>query len=331
MAQARSRVPCPRPVGHKPTQCPGERGHATLLDFSVYLLVRFIVCVVQILSWEGALRLAGWLAWLAYHFDRRHRQVALDNVSHAFAHLDEATVDRLVRASYLHFTTMVVEMMRLPRVLRRRNLYNYVRHAHPDDLPRLVRLAESRRPKLVLTGHFGNWELLSYAVGLFGLRGGIVARRLDNPYLDRYLAGFRRSVGMELLDKNADYPRILEIMERGGGLGMVADQDAGPRGLFVRFFGRPASTFKSIALLALRYEAPIVVVGVARVGHPMQYRFYTEEVIYPEEYIHQPNAPWVITQRYTAALERLVRRHPEQYFWMHRRWKHQPRPAAKAA
>src|SRR6516225_7542206 len=75
MAQARSRVPCPRPVGHKPTQCPGERGHATLLDFSVYLLVRFIVCVVQILSWEGALRLAGWLATLAYHYDRRRHQV----------------------------------------------------------------------------------------------------------------------------------------------------------------------------------------------------------------------------------------------------------------
>src|SRR5438552_4178614 len=84
----------------------------------------------------------------------------------------------------------------------------------------------------------------------------IGARRLDNPYLDRFLAHFRRKTGLTLLDKSADYRRMLEVMSGGDGLGMVADQDAGPRGLFVNFFGRPASTHKSIALLALEYRAP---------------------------------------------------------------------------
>ena len=107
---------------------------------------------------------------------------------------------------------------------------------------------------------------------------------------------------------------------------MVGDQDAGPRGLFVDFFGRPASTFKSIALLSLNYQAPIFVFGAARVGEPMRYRVYLEDLILPEDYASHPDAPRAITERYTRALERLVRRHPEQYFWLHRRWKHQPKP-----
>jgi KDO2-lipid IV(A) lauroyltransferase len=176
----------------------------------------------------------------------------------------------------------------------------------------------------VLTGHFGNWEILSYVTGLVGFRGGIVARRLDNPYLDRFLGHFRRRTGLALLDKHADYGRMLDLLAQGQGIGLLGDQDAGPRGLFVDFFGRPASTFKSIALLSLEYSAPIFVFGAARVGQPMRYRIYLEDLILPEEYAGAPDAARAITLRYTRALERLVRRHPEQYFWLHRRWKHQP-------
>ncbi|HEY1378101.1 MAG TPA: hypothetical protein VGF55_14970, partial [Gemmataceae bacterium] len=91
-------------------------------------------------------------------------------------------------------------------------------------------------------------------------------------------------------------------------------------------------TFKSIALLALEYNAALVVVGVPKVGEPMRYEVVAEEVILPEDYADRPDAAKAITQRYTAALERLVRRDPGQYFWLHRRWKHQPAARrAKAA
>jgi KDO2-lipid IV(A) lauroyltransferase len=300
-----------------------------VIDCAVYLLVRSVVCIVQALSWRSALALAQGVAWLMHRIDRRHRLIAADNVRHAFPDLDEQGVERLVRASYLHLATMLVEMIRLPRVIRPDNLYDSIRHANPGDLDVIRAWAATGRPLLVLTGHFGNWEILSYTTGMAGFRAAIVARRLDNPYLDRFLARFRGGSGMELLDKNADYARILDILAQGGGLGMVGDQDAGPRGLFVDFFGRPASTFKSIALLSLEYQAPLLVVGAARVGQPMQYRVYFEDVILPEDYARHPDALRAITERYTQALERLVRRHPEQYFWLHRRWKHQPR--AKAA
>ena len=299
-------------------------------DFLVYVLVRLLVCVVQAMSWTWALNMARGLAWLAYYLDRRHRLVAADNLRHAFPHLHEAEVDRMVRASYLHLTTMVVEMIRLPRLLHRHNIYDYVQHP-PEERRRLFSWKETGRPFLILTGHFGNWEILSYAAGMVGVRGGILARRLDNPHLDRFLARFRRKTGQVVLDKATAYQHLPQFLQDGAGLGMLSDQDAGPRGLFVNFFGRPASTFKSIALLSLEYEAPVVVVGAARVGRPMQYRFYFEDVILPEDYATRPDAALAITQRYTDALERMVRRHPEQYFWLHRRWKHQPQRKTKKA
>jgi KDO2-lipid IV(A) lauroyltransferase len=187
----------------------------------------------------------------------------------------------------------------------------------------------SRRPLLIVTGHFGNWEMAGYAIGMFGFRTYAVARRLDNPYLDKFFASFRSGTGQTILDKNADYERIQNVLKEGGAIAMVADQDAGPRGMFVDFFGRPASTFKSIALLALEYNAVMVVVGVPKVAEPMRYQVVSEDVILPEDYADRPDAVKEITQRFTSALERQVRQAPEQYFWLHRRWKHQP-PVRKA-
>jgi KDO2-lipid IV(A) lauroyltransferase len=300
-------------------------------DYAVYLLVRALVCIVQILSWRSALALARGLAWLAHRVDRRHRLVAADNLRQAFPDLDEASVDRLVRASYLHLATVLIEMIRLPRVLNHATLHDFVEHGDPGDLDLVKAWVATGRPRLILTGHFGNWEILSYVTGLVGFKGGIVARRLDNPYLDRYLTEFRRTTGLVPLEKNADYARILEFLSQGIGLGMVFDQDAGPRGLYVDFFGRPASTFKSIALLSLEYHAPIFVFGAARIGQPMKYRVYLEDLILPEDYRNHPDAVRAITERYTRALEQLVRRHPEQYFWLHRRWKNQPKQRVKKA
>jgi KDO2-lipid IV(A) lauroyltransferase len=306
------------------------KARSRVLDYAIYLVVRLTVCVVQILSWDAALALARTFAWIAYHLNARHRRVAADNLRHAFPALDAPARDALVRATYEHVCTVVVEMIRLPRTLTRANHTRYIK-CPPEDLDRLRIWWGSPRPLLVVTGHFGNWEVFSYLTGLLGFQGAIVARRLDNPYLDRFLAVFRKRTGLELLDKSRDYDRIIATLAHGRALGMLGDQDAGPRGLFVDFFGRPASTFKSIALLSLEYNAPLFVLGAARVGHPLQYRIYVEDIILPEDYAGRADAPRAITERYTAALERMVRRHPEQYFWLHRRWKHQPKARRRRA
>jgi KDO2-lipid IV(A) lauroyltransferase len=291
------------------------------IDYAVYLAVRLVVCLIQALPPSAARGVAAGLAWLAYRVDRRHREVARDNLRHAFPGAAPGRLDRLVRGVYAHFCTVVVEIIRLPRKLHVTNWRKHIEVVHGDWL---VDALTSGRPLLIVTGHFGNWEMAGYALGLVGFRTSAVARRLDNVRLDRFLGRFRQGTGQTILDKNTDYLQIQETLAGGGTLAMLADQDAGQRGLYVDFFGRPASTFKSIALLALEFNAPLLVIGVPKVGEAMRYQVVCEELIDPAEYADRRDAVTAITQRYTAALERLVRRHPEQYFWLHRRWKHQP-------
>ena len=294
-----------------------------LTDFVVYAIVRVVVCVLQALPLTVALRCGGLLGMLAYRIDQRHREVARDNLRHALPDrcADPVECDRIVRACFRHFCTMAIEIVWLPR---RMHLHNWRRYATETRLGDFLRGILADRPFLIVTCHFGNWEVPGYVVGLVGFRTYAIARELDNPYLDKFLKKFRQKTGQTVLAKKGDFDQITQILAAGGAIATLGDQDAGERGLFVDFFNRPASTHKAVALLALQYEVPMVVLGVPRVGWPMKYNLEIEDLIMPEDYRGQPGAVKNLTTRFTQAIERLVRRHPEQYFWLHRRWKHQP-------
>jgi KDO2-lipid IV(A) lauroyltransferase len=296
---------------------------SVVADYLVYLVVRLIVGVIQALSYEAACTLAGGLAWLIYHLNARHRNVALDNLRHAFpGRFTEAELDRLVRAVYLHFCTLLMDIIHIPRKLHPNNWRQHVEL----DQGRWVDLLMGDRALLLVTGHLGNWEVGGYVLGLLGFTTHAIARPLDNRFLDDYLRSFRERTGQKLLAKHGDFAPMQALLEGRGVLATLGDQDAGQRGLYVDFFGRPASTHKAMALLGLQYRVPLVVLGVVRLPGAMRYRIIIEDVIEPAEYEGRPDAVRAITQRLTTGLERLVRQAPTQYFWLHRRWKHQPKP-----
>lgn len=294
------------------------------VDLAVYLAVRLAVCLIQALPPAVAFRIAEFLAWVAYAVDRRHREVAADNLRHAFPELaaDPAKLDRLVRGTYRHFLRMVVEIALLPRKLHTGTWRKYMT-MYPGVGIIGPLLAE--RPLLIVTGHFGNWEMAGFMLGANGFATYAIARTLDNPHLERFLARFRTKTGQQIIAKNDDFDRLTAVLRGNGKVATLADQDAGPRGLFVDFFGRPASTHKAVALMAIEFDAALAVIGVPRLAEPMYYGVVCEDVIDPRDYADRPDAVKAITERYTAALERLIRRHPEQYFWLHRRWKHRPK------
>ena len=304
-------------------------------DFAVYAAVRALVGIIQALPLRTAIGMGESLGRLAYRIDKRHRQVALENLAHAFPETMADSVpgggkrrEAMARATFVHFARMVVEMVWLPRLCR---LTVYRKHVELGDRPGdLVRLLLSGRPVILATGHFGNWEMAGYLLGLLGFRSYAIARVLDNPRLEEFLKKFRQRTGQTILAKKGDFDRITEVLSAKGILATLADQDAGPRGQFVNFFNRPASTHKALALMALEYDAPVVVCGTARVGSPLRYRLEIEEIIEPSSFKQEPAAVARLTEAYTAALERLIRRYPEQYFWLHRRWKHEPPKRSKA-
>ncbi len=296
-------------------------------DYLVYIVVRLCVSVVQALPFGVSYDLADALAWIAYHVDRRHRQVAEENLRHAFPdRLSARQIDRLVRRTYRHFCGVLLEIIHLTRHV---NPYNWKHFLIMPGKAKLVEWLLSGRPLLIVTGHFGNWEMAGHGLGLVGFTGHAVARPLDNPYLDDYLRRFRESTGQKLLAKHGDFAKMQSILDSAGVIATLADQDAGARGVFVDFFGRPASTHKAIALLALQHQVPLVVVGARKIKEPMIYELLIEDYILPEDYRDRPDAVVAVTQRFTSALERIVRKAPEQYFWLHRRWKHQPARARK--
>jgi KDO2-lipid IV(A) lauroyltransferase len=307
-----------------------SKPRSQIADYAVYLMVRFFVCLVQALPFVVSTMIADILAWLAHRVDRRHRQVAQENLQQAFPGCHQpAELNRLVLQVYRHFCGMLIEIIHLPRRLNASNCLRFL------EVPRIRYLLDnllSGRPVLFVTGHFGNWEMTSYVMGLLGFRAHAVARPLDNRFLDDFLRRFREKTGQKLLAKHGDFEKMQSLLDQAALLGALVDQDAGRRGLFVDFFGRPASTHKALALLALQYQVPIMVFGAAKVAEPMRYRLLVEDLIIPEDFRNHANPILAITQQFTTALERIIRTAPEQYFWLHRRWKHQPaKPARQVA
>ncbi len=293
-------------------------------DYLIYLLVRFIVGVGQAMTIEQSYALARALASVLYRVDARHRRIGIENLRQAFGdRYSEAERDRIIRGVYLHFCMMLMEILHIPRKLHPTNWRDRITLVgHPRILERLLKGG----PLIMLTGHFGNWEMAGYLFGVFGFPPNSVARTLDNPYLDRFLRAFRERTGQKMIAKKGGYDEMLEVLRTGGVLSFLADQDAGERGMYVEFFGRPASTHKAIALMAIEHRAPVIVGYARRIGPGFRYEVGCTDLIEPEEWTGTADDARLLTQRYTSALETIIRRDPTQYLWLHRRWKHQPKP-----
>lgn len=303
---------------------------ADLRHRAEYVAFRLFACVLTVLTVQQTIRLANLVADVLTSRPVRNAaryRVAADNLRASFGDdLSDEQVDRTVHAMWVHLVRVFVEVVQLPRKMTLTNCREVI--VFRNRAPVLKALC-SGRPVFILGGHFGNWEVSTATFGMFGFPLGIVARRLDNPYLHKWFFEARQQTGHQLYDKHGGSSEMIELLEAGGNLGLLCDQDAGYRGLFVDFFGRPASTFKSIALMALQYRALLVVgYGIRLPDDPdarwVRYEIGCEEVIDTLEFDHSRDALKVITQRYTSALERAIHRAPEQYFWVHRRWKSRP-------
>ncbi len=301
-----------------------KRPRRRALDYLVYLAIRLLVGVAQALTIEQSYAFSRLLAAVLYRVDARHRKIGLENLRQAFGdRYTELERDQVVRGVYRHFCMMLMEILHIPRKLHPTTWRERITLVGEDmAVDRLLKGG----PIIMLSGHFGNWEMAGYLFGVFGFPPHSVARALDNPFLDGFLRRFRERSGQRMIAKKGGYDQMLAVLRGGGVLSFLADQDAGERGMFVEFFGRPASTHKAIALLALEHRAPVVIGYARRVGPGFRYEVGCEEVIEPDEWTGTADDARLLTQRYTRTLESIIRRDPEQYLWLHRRWKHQPKP-----
>ena len=288
-----------------------------VIDYLVYLVVRVMICIAQALSLETGVKFGRLLARFFTSVLPIRRRLIRENLAVAFPDLTYEEREKLVYDMWEHLFLLVVEVAHIPRRIHPTNWRDYIKLIDADKLGKFL---HNDRPLVMVTGHFGNFEAGGYFLGILGYPTYTVARTLDNPYLDRFVKSFREASGQFLIAKG-DFDPILGVLERRDIMVFLADQSAGPKGCWVDFFGKPASTFKAIALLSLQYNAPVVVSYATRQkGRPLHFDITVGGILDPRDH---PGGLTVkeITQWYTHMLEEGIRRQPEQYWWVHRRWK----------
>ena len=303
-----------------------------VLDYLVYLVVRVLICIIQAISLQTGHRLAQHLAWLSCRVLKIRRQVVDDNLRHAFPEHTPLQRRQVAERMWEHLFLLLVEVAHARHKIHETNWRDYVQLA---EVGPLLRMMLSGRPVLIVTAHFGNFEIGGFLLGILGFPTFTVARDLDNPHLDRLVGRFRAATGQTIVSKNGQFERIVAALEAGGTMTLLADQYAGPKGCWVQFFGRPASAHKAIALLSLDHDAPVAVCSVRRLARPLQFEMRLLAMLDPRDLDRSSDPIRALTQWYTSRLEEMIRQAPEQYWWLHRRWK-DPRPprrrrAAKAA
>ncbi len=283
-----------------------------------YAGFRIIRALLGILPERAARWLGSFLGWLAGSVLRVRRDVVLTNLRRAFPDRSEGWYRRTASASYRHLGRESIATFLLdretPASIRDRTEivegFEAVQAAH-----------EAGKGLILLTGHFGNWEIGGAAMAARGIPLDGVATTQKNPAFNRDLVESRERLGIRIVPRREAPRRLLRSLGAGRAAGLVADQNVHSGGVLVPFFGTPASTAKGAAVFSLRTGAPIFVgAAVALPGPRYRYRIRIQQVRI-ETTGDLERDTLELTAAHTRALEEAVREAPEQYFWVHKRWK----------
>lgn len=303
-----------------------------ILDAIAYVIVRGIVSIIQVLPLDMGDHLCRALARLLAGPLAIRKRIISQTLEKVYPSIDASQRRQLTLAMWHHLMLMVCEVAWAQRRLHRSNWTEHVRYQGNREI---LGASLSPRPSVIVSGHFGNFEIGSYTLGLMGMKTLAIARSLDNPFLHRWVERFRGAKGQRLVDKNGCAPVVEQFMREGGTLSLLADQHAGEKGQWVDFCGIPASCHKALALFSLANDAPMLASYTRRVeGRPMQFESALMESVDPllaDEHGQKcPECESVesLTIWYNRQLERIIDRAPEQYWWLHRRWR---TPSARTA
>ncbi|HEX3551994.1 MAG TPA: lysophospholipid acyltransferase family protein [Thermoanaerobaculia bacterium] len=277
--------------------------------------LRLLTATLGRLPWPAAQRVGRSLGALGWILSRRDRRRTLDHLALAFPEMPEADRRRLGRDCFRHHGTTLGECLHLFH----RDCAFVQSVAEVRGWEEIEQARAAGRALLLFTGHCGNWELLGAAVNCRGLGMAVVARPLDEPVQQRLLTGLRERFGTPSIARGSEGAarQLLATLRRGGALGMLIDQDTKIDGVWVPFFGRPAFTPVGAAKIALRQNTAVIPAFIERLADGRH-----AVTLHPP--LDLPDDPTAATALMTAKIEEQIRRRPEQWVWMHRRWRRQP-------
>ena len=285
-----------------------------------YLLARAVLALFAVLPLRAAINAGRILARLGYWFPKLRRTGEL-NLRLAFPESSQTERRKLLRGCFEN----------LGRLL---GVFSQFSTADPHSLQSIIRCEglehldaarASGRGIILFTGHVGAWELSSFALSLFGYPLSFLVRRIDNPKIERLVDARRQRLGNRTIDKRSAAREMLQIMKRGGTLGILVDLNTLDReGIFVDFFGVPASTTFMLAKLALHTDAVVLPVFAPWDSESRRFLLKIGEPLSVERSGDNETDVRQLTQLFTSIVEKFVRRYPDQWLWIHRRWKTRP-------
>jgi KDO2-lipid IV(A) lauroyltransferase len=291
-------------------------------DDLFYLLVVGFIGLLRVLPRRSAIALMRALGRLGFLVSGGPRRRAIEHLTFVYGREKSlAEINNLARRVFIHFATAAADLIRMPVLLRQ----DINRLVTASGLEHLDRAFAEGRGVLMITCHFGNWEILGAWLAKNGYRMSVVGTTLFDPRLDRILVETRDQAGYTNIARGKGTREIIRTLKKGEAVGMLIDQDTKADGVFVNFFGRPAHTPTGPAVLARRLDLPIIPI-FCFLQEDLTYRI---ECLPPLALVKSDDEAYDIrinTQKCSDAYESMIRRFPEQWVWMHKRWKTQPKP-----
>jgi KDO2-lipid IV(A) lauroyltransferase len=289
-------------------------------NYAEYIGLRILMFIVYLLGRTIAQLLGCVIAFLLFYFIPVRKEQVLENISLSFPEKSKEEVNKIARNTYKTFTKVFVDMFFISKMpdskIEKMLIY---------DKEMIDKTLAKGKGLVLLSAHFGNWELSALAFAKRYTVALIVAKQ-SNDFVDMMLSSFRNKKGFNVIDFNRDdkisFRHIVKALRKNQVLAILGDQDAGYQGIFLPFFGRLTSTPKGPAFFALRAGSPIITAfGVRQKDGSMKMRI--EELAIPKTGDDEKNIE-IINSIYNKRLEEVIRENPDQWFWFHRRWNTRP-------
>lgn len=284
-----------------------------IMEYSLFLI---FYPLLSSIPYRLRLKIGEGLGIAVYSLYKKRKFIALENIRQSFPEKSEDWHIDLCRESFRHFGISAMEFLQLKRFNK-----SFIKKYITIEGEEYISEALSRNKGIIgICPHLGNWEFVAAFTGLQGYPLSSIMKKQSNPYTNKIIENLRKSFNMELIDKKKAGFQVLRALKRNRIVAFVADQDAGRHGIFVSFFGRLASTAQGPARFALSNSSPALVFAGIREGKG-KFRIIVspiQDFVYDRE--NTDNSVMKNTILWTARIEDVVRRFPEQYFWMHRRW-----------
>ena len=278
-----------------------------------------VMLILWMVSLKTAHIMADKLGWFVFVVLRVRRKVVMDNLSQAFPEKSEKELLSIAKRTYQNIAKMAFEFVRFP-VMSKKEVLSLYSLQGQEDLEKILKRGHGG---VMVAGHFGNWELLGAALAQMGCPISVVVGDQHNRLVDEMMNRHRMLMGIKIIHMGAAVRGVIRTLRNNEFVALLSDQDAGPQGVFVDFFGRKSSTHQGPAVFALKTGAPIVFGSAIRLPGG-RHRIVGEVLFHDhlkgvtQENIHE------LTQAHTKLLEKMILAYPDHWFWMHRRWKTVP-------